>query len=382
MSPKLPVSSPTTEEDPQSSDDEDAAAKALRFRVHTRKQRSTEDDSRLQHVVDKPVAWGPSIIPLSSVIQSTPSVGLPVQRIDIEGARDCFKLQNVLSAAECSRLVDAGEAQGFEYWGKEADVDGDINGRANKNISPKVNNSYRSAHTLEMEHPDLADLIWKRVKDAVVQEVHFSAKDDRCERDLQGSWRACGVNSTLLFARYTGGENFGPHTDGCVIRDFNCRSLWPMVIYLNAPQGGGQTTIITDEQKEHPLLRDESGRFTADPRFVVYDCVPEVGSSLLFYHTQMHEGRPVADNSVKYIIRTDIIDLSRSLLCAADDNAANLSLHCDPLEPLFTAPADKEAFALWQEAQLLAEKGKTDAAAFLFRRMTKISPSLAHFYGL
>lgn len=51
-------------------------------------------------------------------------------------------------------------------------------------------------------------------------------------------------------------------------------------------------------------------------------------------------------------------------------------------EPLFTSPADKEAFALWQEAQLLSEKGETDAAVVLFRRMTKVSPELAHYYGL
>lgn len=43
----------------------------------------------------------------------------------------------------------------------------------------------------------------QRVKDAVVKEVHFSEADpDRFERDLQGTWEACGVNSTLLFARY------------------------------------------------------------------------------------------------------------------------------------------------------------------------------------
>lgn len=51
-------------------------------------------------------------------------------------------------------------------------------------------------------------------------------------------------------------------------------------------------------------------------------------------------------------------------------------------EPLFTTPADKRAFALWQEAQLLAEKGETDAAAQLFRQMTKVSPELAHYYGM
>lgn len=51
-------------------------------------------------------------------------------------------------------------------------------------------------------------------------------------------------------------------------------------------------------------------------------------------------------------------------------------------EPLFTSPADQKAFALWQTAQLLAEKGETDSAAQLFRQMTKVSPDLAYYYGM
>ncbi|KAL8272275.1 hypothetical protein Esti_003792 [Eimeria stiedai] len=363
MGPLLHLASPPTEESPQSSDEEDAAEKALRFRVHTTKQRDSGEAPRLQHVVDKPIEWGPSIIPLSSLKSDSSVVAESrVERKDIQGARDCFELKGVLSESECSRLVEAAEARGFEHWGKETNGNCDDSSYTDRSMSPRVNNSYRSAHTLEMEHPDLAELIWQRVKDAVVQEVYFSEDDERFERDLQGGWRACGVNSTLLFARYTSGESFGPHTDGCVIADFNCRSLWPMVVYLNTPQGGGETTVITEEQRKKPILKDDGGRFTADPRFVVYNCAPKAGNALLFYHSQMHEGRPVAEKSVKYIIRTDIM--------------------YERKEPRFTSPADKEAFALWQEAQLFAEKGKTDAAAALFRRMTKVSPALAHFYGL
>lgn len=116
---------------------------------------------------------------------------------------------------------------------------------------------------------------------------------------------ARGRSNALGLCRYTGGENFGPHTDGCTINDFNCRSLWPMVIYLNTPQSkpqtlgstplrvtvlgerqpgecweyngvrmqdlglgivvwvlseGGETAIISEEQKEVPLQKDEAGR--------------------------------------------------------------------------------------------------------------------------
>ncbi|KAL8434201.1 hypothetical protein ACSSS7_003302 [Eimeria intestinalis] len=168
--------SPTTEKGPQSSDEEDAAEKALRFRVHTRKHKGSEEATRLQHVVDKPIAWGPSIIPLSSLESESSAVAESrVVREDVQGARDCFELKGVLSESECLRLVEAAESRGFEYWGKETNGECGDND-TDKSMNPKVNNSYRSAHTLEMEHPELAELIW-------------------------GDWRACGVNSTLLFAR-------------------------------------------------------------------------------------------------------------------------------------------------------------------------------------
>ncbi|CDJ58511.1 dolichyl-di-phosphooligosaccharide-protein glycotransferase, putative [Eimeria maxima] len=114
---------------------------------------------------------------------------------------------------------------------------------------------------------------------------------------------------------------------------------------------GGETTILSDLQKELPFKTDSAGRFVSDPQCVVFNCKAE-----------MHEGRPVGKGAVKYIIRTDIMYRRK--------------------EPLFTSPADQKAFALWQTAQLLAEEGETDSAAQLFRQMTKVSPDLAYYYGM
>ncbi|CDJ66356.1 dolichyl-di-phosphooligosaccharide-protein glycotransferase, putative [Eimeria necatrix] len=376
-----------SEPSPSSSEDEDAAERALRFRVYTTKAKDAGGPSRPQHVVDKPIVWGPAVMPLSAIIdcQDKEAAGAARRsRSDVKGVWECFVLKGVLSNAECQRIIESAESQGFEYWAKEADTgasmspsvdsansknSADDRNERSENVSPssrlskKANHSYRSAHTLEVEHPDLAEVIWQRVGNLVVKEVHFSPDDaERFERDLEGTWEACGVNSTLLFARYASGENFGPHTDGCTIKDFNCRSLWPMVIYLNTPETGGETAILKEAQKDLPFKTDAAGRLTADPECVVYSCKAKVGNALLFYQAQMHEGRPVGNGSVKYIIRTDIMYRRK--------------------EPLFTTPADKRAFALWQEAQLLAEKGETDAAAQLFRQMTKVSPELAHYYGM
>lgn len=56
---------------------------------------------------------------------------------------------------------------------------------------------------------------------------------------FEGTWRACGVNEHLLFARYGPGGHFSPHTDGYTIVDFNCRSLFTVLVYLNDCGGGG-----------------------------------------------------------------------------------------------------------------------------------------------
>lgn len=148
-----------------SSGEDDVGIKALRFHVHTRRNDSLEGPSRLQHVVDKPVAWGPDVMPLRKIFYDTETKRKPVERICIPGARDCFELKGILTDAECKRLVESAEALGFEYWGKEAisSDSSDSSRDSNSTISSRVNNDYRSAHTLEVEHAELAELIWVRM---------------------------------------------------------------------------------------------------------------------------------------------------------------------------------------------------------------------------
>ncbi|PHJ18122.1 tetratricopeptide repeat-containing protein [Cystoisospora suis] len=262
--------------------------------------------------------------------------------------RDAFLLEGVLSSKECEWLWTRVEnGPGFTYW----------------DSTHTASETYRSAYTVEIFHPVLADLIWERIKDLVIPEVTIDENDEeRAERDLVGDWIACGVNPHMLFARYTDGAHFGPHTDGCTAVDFNTRTLWPAVLYLNDVEDGGETLVIADGQKTSPMIQDDKGRHTADPRWVVDAVEARAGRMLFFYHTQMHEGRRVGPGSTKYIIRTDIFYRRKT--------------------PMLTSPKDREAFVLWQRAQLLAEEGSTDDAAVLFRRSVKLSPGLAAVYGM
>lgn len=52
-------------------------------------------------------------------------------------------------------------------------------------------------------------------------------------QDIEGTWSAYGINHELMFGRYGPGGHFAPHTDGYTVRDFNHRSLYSVIIYLN-----------------------------------------------------------------------------------------------------------------------------------------------------
>merc|ERR1712232_479543 len=137
----------------------------------------------------------------------------------------------------------------------------------------------------------------------------------------------------MLLGRYLNGGHFSPHTDGTTVVDFNRRTLWTCILFLNESSWGGHTRIYADAQIGRPLQEDEQGRLTGDPSNVLSAVPPKTGRLLAFYHRQMHEGVPAAE---KYIIRTDVLYRREPEIC--------------------TAPGDVEAFQLYQEAMLRAEK--------------------------
>jgi hypothetical protein len=104
--------------------------------------------------------------------------------------------------------------------------------------------AFRNADTVEVTCPEVAAALWRRVGAHVAPVVTLARGDDACERGLEGTWRACGVNPVLLFTRYTPGGHFSPHTDGNTVVDLNTRSLRSMLVYLNDCADGGETTLF------------------------------------------------------------------------------------------------------------------------------------------
>ncbi|CAJ1442395.1 unnamed protein product [Effrenium voratum] len=289
----------------------------------------------ISNVVDK-AEVSPEKFPLPEEAE------VSVKRWDIPGC-DAFVLDDVLTEEECRSLICQAEGL-WSFWEDDP-------------ARPRI--TFRNAHTVEVTHSSLAQRIWRRVAGWVQPEVSLSEDDDRFEVDIEGTWRPCGMNPKLLLSRYLEGGHFSPHTDdGTTVIDFNERTFYSCVLFLNASAWGGHTRLYADEQMRKELQKDEEGRLTGDASLVLAEVEPKPGRMLVFYHRLMHEGVPAAE---KYIIRTDVLYRRAPAVC--------------------TAPEDLEAFQMYQDAQLLAENGDCDGAARLFRSAFKRSPAIKEIAG-
>ena len=184
----------------------------------------------------------------------------------------------------------------------------------------QVGEDFRSAHTVEVTHEPLAEAIWERVREHVNPFVTIADEGDpRWERDIEGTWQAVGINSKLLFARYSEGTHFSPHTDGYTIIDFNRRSLYSALIYLNTCEKGGATRMMQPGARCE-FVKDEGQRWRWPEDTIVASAKVETGAALFFYQDIPHEGEPVGGDTscdaqtastnsgnCKYLIRTDIM---------------------------------------------------------------------------
>jgi leukotriene-A4 hydrolase len=168
---------------------------------------------------------------------------------------------------------------------------------------------------VEVTCPEVASALWARLqpfaKPTVVLSPADAAADDgaACERGLDGTWVACGINPVLLFSRYGSGGHFSPHTDGNTVVDLNHRSLCSVIIYLNDCAEGGETALFAppaDAPADARRLfrRDEEQRLRWPPGWVADVAAPVGGSALVFAQHVAHEGAPVGPGCEKNIIRT------------------------------------------------------------------------------
>ncbi len=140
---------------------------------------------------------------------------------------------------------------------------------------------------VEIHDEEFAERVWQRIKHLVPECVTITDDDRRYERDIAGTWVPVGVNHVLLFARYAGCGHFSPHTDGYTIVDFNHRSLYSLLVYLNTCEQGGATRLLAyDDARSQKFIRDSNDRFRWPEERVLDIAAVVTGSALAFYQVR------------------------------------------------------------------------------------------------
>ena len=223
---------------------------------------------------------------LDGLVAPSSGASSRIEREALGGGLDGFVLKDVLAPGECEALIKATEGMGFSFWNPASE-----------------RRDYRNADTVEVTHQELADALWLRVKAHVVPEVTIVPDTPRYSKELEGRWVAVGMNPNMLFNRYFAGGHFSPHTDGYTVLDFNTRSMYSALVYLNDCPVGGATRMmeesgdaLTDHVQEEFVL-DEAGRHRFRDSRIRASVSPRAGHALFFFQDTLHEGEPVGEGA-------------------------------------------------------------------------------------
>jgi prolyl 4-hydroxylase len=167
-----------------------------------------------------------------------------------------FTIAGILTDEECREYIAWSESHGYET--------APVSMASGAVVRPDIRNNAR----VMVDTPTRAADIWSRLS-ADIPSV------------LEGR-RAVGLNERLRFYRYSPGQRFAPHTDGCHRRPNGDESLMTLMIYLNGGARGGET------------------------RFENATVTPEAGLALVFDHYLLHEGALVVEGQ-KYVPRSDVM---------------------------------------------------------------------------
>ena len=241
--------------------------------------------------------------------------------VRLPDARDrdklAFTCDGFLSEAEAQHLVAFAERRGFEPalinigWGREV-------------YAP---DSRRGSRAL-VESDFMAAAMWRRLRPLLPRAFlggdEGGADEDGADEGGAGGfdggmvfdgrrWRAVGLNERLRFFKYEPGDFFRPHSDGRYVdgsddgiyADDAPTSFLTMMIYLNAPERGGDTRFLQTPSapRRGKNSRDRADAADDDGGVAV---TPAAGSALVFDHRLRHEGC-LLEAGVKYAIRTDVM---------------------------------------------------------------------------
>lgn len=219
----------------------------------------------------------------------SPSITHKVSKKVIPQVPGAFQLLNVLTPAECQRLIKTSESMGYLA---DAAVSLPRDVRHNDSLTWVVDKQTDG-------------IIWNRVK-------HLMSDDDGIFEHKV----ALGLNARFRFYRYSKGDYFKPHSDGSwpgsrvinhkLITDaYGDRySQMTFLILLSEDFEGGATRFLVN-------ANDTSQPARRGDQVTEVDVRTPAGSVLCFPHGMhplhcIHSSEPIY-NGVKYIIRTDVL---------------------------------------------------------------------------
>lgn len=242
---------------------------------------------------------------------------LTVKQLDPEHDNYVWSIDNFLSDDECDQLVQLTERARY----------GDAPVTVGDNaylMATDIRNNER----VIWDDTVTANLLWQRLQ-RFVPERHSDLHSITARHGTNGSsaqvsepMRACGLNERFRFYKYTSGQYFRPHFDGCFARktvfkeELNAevqeRSYLTLLFYLSDVTQGGETIFYHSTshrwRKNGTGTGDNNGDGgdASDVRAVVK---PKKGSALLFVHSQLHAGAdmPQDSNEIKYVMRSDVM---------------------------------------------------------------------------
>lgn len=300
----------------------------------------------------KPILTQDEVISFENCINEEISSTLLRIKQVIPGA---FYIDNVLTKEECASLIkEIDNSSSLSFWcqGKEDD---------------ESVRSFRNAKTIEIHSDLFCDRIWSRIEPLFHNQpefvVHISPNpdDEDYERDLIGDWFAKGLNPDSLFVRYPSSGSFAPHTDGRAIIDFNTRSHYSVVLFLNSVEKHCGAGTRFYEESVVKQLKKEENRWTGDTSLILDEVEAVAGRFLFFHQSLVHEGVPPAENYLKYIIRSDIIYERSPKICDSEK--------------------DRQAYQIFRQAEEVAENGFVEQSLQLFKKAFKLSPLLSEIMG-
>ena len=268
----------------------------------------------------------------------------------VQEGLDAYYIDDVLSHSECNCIMELMHKNShlLSFW----------NAAGREHEEARL---FRDADTIEIHSDTFGELLWERIARYVVDKrLEYTENDESPE--LVGCWSPSTTNRDLLLAHYPSGGHFAPHTDGNAIETFNKRSMYSIIVYLNTIEdGGGGGTRFFDKDAVHHLNQDDCGRWRCPPEHIQATVSPIRGRLLFFHQDLVHEGVALGEGLTKAIIRSDVM-YTRS-------------------PPVCDRPIDREAYALYREGEILAEKGMVKESIAKMRKALKMSRELAVHMG-